>query len=194
MYITNSQLFYNQLKTGSATAEEYVLSEAQIQVIHSFSARKSPKTVVGKIRAVKTLIKGLVEKGLISPVKIRINLFGKGLASMLDNGTIILCGKLLFRQPYSESVLTVLHEVAHVKLGISENYQALKKCDAEFLAEYVKDASQTVICPIEYYANVISISWLEQVVVLLGDEALRGQLVAQIEHLKAKLEKAKEKV
>ena len=194
MFVTNAQGFYRQLKTDKGFNLESLLDEKQSQIVARFCERKAPKLVFGKIRAVKSLVKGLIETGLIPKVKVKVCWFGKGVASMIDNGEIRLYKQFLFSQSYCESVLTVLHELAHVKLWANKDYSLLKKCDAEFFDEFVKDASCTVVCPIEYYANLFALCWLNQAIEQVKDQNRLEQLSAEKERLIEKLSKAKEKI
>ena len=192
MYVTEAQTFYEQLKTDKLLNLTEKLTFHQSIIIRKFCSLKVPKTIFGKIRAVKSLVKGLISAGLIPKIKVKVCLFGKGLASMTEDGKIWLYAKFLFRQPYCESVLTVLHELAHVKLWLWEDYSALKQCDGEFVQNYVKNISCTVVSPIEYYANVIAIDWLNQVISEIAEKERLNQLNVAKKRLIEKLIKAKE--
>ena len=194
LYVTDAQGFYNHLKKQTQLQEIKPLDACQREVVNRFCNRKAPWSVWGKIRAVKSFVKEMIKTGLIPQVKVKIRLGGKGIASMLDEGKIVFYRRFLISQPYHENVLAVLHEVAHIVLWASDEYQALKKCDLEFINGYVKDVGQTVITPIEYYANVISISWLKSVISEDQNPQRAKLLIEQIERLEEKLNIAKEKI
>lgn len=193
-YEINAQEFYNRLKLQEKVDFCQPLETGQIECIVAFCNGKLPKTVFGKAHLVVKLIKGLVKAGLIPRVKVKFSLFGKGLASMYDRGEIVFYKQFLFSQAYLESVLTVLHEVAHVYLWSSEEYDALKECDGEFLQKFINNQSETVISPIEYYANLISISWIEQALLVSQDKERTDLIREKVELLKNKINKAKEKI
>ena len=193
-YVTDAQEFYKLLKKKENFVKVDNLTDSQVAELLLFCCQNPPKTIFGKMSAVNKLVKGLVKSGLIPKIKVKFNLFGKGLASMFDRGEIVFYKQFLFNQAYLESVVTVIHEIAHVYLWSSKDYCSLKECDADFLNKYVTDQSQTVLCPIEYYANETTISWLEQVLSLLLDKERANSIRQSIERLKEKINKAKQKI
>ena len=194
MYVTDAQGFYNHLKSQTEFVQTNLLNAKQSEVVCGFCTRRSPLTVWGKIRAVKSFVNQMIKTGVIPKIKVEIRLGGEGLASMLDQGKIVFYKRFLTKQAYHESVLAVLHEIAHVVLWATPEYQALKSCDVEFINRYVNDVSLTVVTPIEYYANVISLSWLKTAIGKTENQKRAEQLTKQLEWLTAKLNKAKEKI
>ena len=195
MYIIDAQNFYLHIKNKEIDLDFQKLSDEQFSIIYQFCNAKKSKTVFGKMRLVKRLINHLIKLNLISPIRVKFCLDGKGLASMLDKGQIRFNWRFFMRQTFLESVVVTLHEVAHAVLWSKGDYQALKECDVVFLNKYVKDASCTVTCPIEYYANVISLGWINQVLESgKMDDFKASELKALFEREKSKLEKAKERV
>ena len=194
MYLTNAQSFYAYLKSNVQSCVVSPLDPNGLDVVIRFCFAKAPKTVFGKMRLVKTFVKGLIKVGVIVPVKVRFKPFTRGVASMFDSGKIVFYKEFLFSQPYHESVLTTLHESAHALLLGKDCYLDLKTCDVEFLSKYLTQPSQTVVCPIEYYANLTAISWLNQAL-QTNDQTQRSIALKQsIGQLQAKLEFAKEKI
>ena len=193
-YVTDAQEFYKLLKKEENFVKIDNLTDSQVAELLLFCYQNPPKTIFEKMSAVNKLVKGLVKSGLIPKIKVKFNLFGKGLASMFDRGEIVFYKQFLFNQAYLESVVTVIHEIAHVYLWSSKDYCSLKECDADFLNKYVTDQSQTVLCPIEYYANETTISWLEQTLLESQNSKATQLLRDNVQRLQEKLNVAKQKI
>ncbi|MBQ3596672.1 MAG: hypothetical protein II988_02525 [Clostridia bacterium] len=193
MYITDAQTFYVQLK-NQEKINCLPPSNEFINVLIGFCSARSPKTVFGKINLVKGFIKSCVKLGLVGKLKVGFKFFKSGIASMYDDGKIVFYKDFLFKQTYIESLVATLHEVSHAFLWSSDSYQDLLTCDKEFFDKYVKDSSQTVVCPVEYYANQLTLKWLDLAVNNLKDQDRIDKLKDVYNRLEQKILIAKEKV
>ena len=195
LFITNANEFYLSIKKQGLLPSPFAICDNQLSLIVGFCNSKTPKTFLTKARKVKQFVKQFIKALGLTPFKVRFNLFGKGIASMYDNGKIVFCKDFLLKQPYLESVVCTLHEVAHALIWSNSDYQSLKKCDGVFLSDYVKNPSHVVVCPVEYYANLITLDWLQKTTQSpLIDQQKRQDLIKILQREKEKLLTAQENV
>ena len=108
---------------------------------------------------------------------------------MLDRGEVHFCRQFLVRDAFEKNVAMTLHELAHVYLLGQADYAKLLAFDGVFL-ERLKTPSQTVIAPVEFYANLIACRWLSAVVQAMPASKRREALQTEILLVEGKLRAA----
>lgn len=149
---------------GEETAWQNVTSlvpadEAILDELIRFCSLREKALLPCKTAAIQRLFRSFHQRKIIPSMKIRFHLLKAGHAYMLDRGEVHFCRQFLFAMPFEKCVAITLHELAHAYLLGQDGYEALLALDGAFLPN-LKTQSQTVIAPVEFYANLIANHWL----------------------------------
>lgn len=158
-----------------------------------FSSLRFAGFLPSKICALKRLYRRTVALMGRPAIKVKFHLIRAGHTYMLDSGEVHFCKQFLFSTPFEKNVAMALHELAHVYLSGLEGYAQLLALDSEFV-DYLKSPSQTVIAPVEFYANILANRWLAAVVERLPNRQRALALEAEIALVQEKLAKAIEQL
>ena len=97
------------------------------------------------------------------------------------------CKDYIFFQPYEKNIVITLHELAHTYLSQQPFYDRLLKLDESFFEGYIHSQSETVISPVEFYANCIAIDWVKQIIPFITQEKRKKLLLQEIDILQNKI-------
>ena len=195
-FVSDVQTYQNLLAEPSLwqeMAENVTLPDVFWDELVRFSSLRLVACLPCKIFALKRLFHRTMQALGLPKVKVKFHPFRAGHTYMLDRGEVHFCKQFLFSTPFEKNVAMALHELAHVYLSGLEGYSQLLALDSEFV-DYLKSPSQTVIAPVEFYANILANRWLAAVVERLPNRQRALALEAEIALVQEKLAKAIEQL
>ena len=191
-FVSDVQTYQNLLAEPSLwqeMAENVTLPDVFWNELVRFSSLRLVACLPCKIFALKRLFHRTMQALGLPKVKVKFHPFRAGHTYMLDRGEVHFCKQFLFFDPYEKNVAMALHELAHVYLSKQEGYGRLLALDGEFI-NCLKAPSQTVIAPVEFYANVLANAWLAEVAERLPQEKRAVALQQERVFVQEKLAKA----
>ncbi len=153
----------------------------------NFCLKKGTRFALLRILAIKKVVRQASKVGLIKPIKVKTHYFKSGHIYMLDKGEIHINRDFIFSEHYEKNVVSVIHELAHVYFSQQPYYKQLLEFDLSFANEYLTSPSQTVIAPIEFYANVLTCDWIMQVMSELPKNERVEKIIEEVELIKEKM-------
>ncbi|MBQ7225926.1 MAG: hypothetical protein IJX02_04915 [Clostridia bacterium] len=143
-------------------------------------------------RRIKGIKNAMVGAGLLRDFELKLSWQKKPVAYMRDGGEMCFSVGALLSRSATVTASVLCHELAHMWLSQQDFYKGLKEINRQFKEQYSSHADAELLSPIELYAMVVSVIFMQDVCIALeGKKKKRFKDLIEFELEKIELLKDK---